>query len=272
MTSHHYSGTKTTDSYGSIFKIAIAVVALIISSTAMANPVALEQSNRLEKTITQHAADTQQAVATSHLNAVQLETEITSLQAELKELEVYKAHLNSMIQSQSEELESFDVQLEEIVETKKGVVPLMYSMLEWLEQHIATDKPIRINARHERINKLTAMMPRADISDAEKFRRILETYQIELEYGYKLGSYNAVMTLDEQKRQTEQLYLGRTALVARSVDRQHYWSWSNTNRHWQPLDINVGLYIDKAFDVANKQTAPRLLTLPVSLSVTEAAE
>ncbi|WOT04393.1 DUF3450 domain-containing protein [Shewanella youngdeokensis] len=271
MTSHHYRSTDK-NCYASKLKSAVTVVALTISSAVMANPGALEQSNSLEKTITQQAATTQQAVAKSHMNAVQLEAENNSLRAELKELQVYKAHLDSMIQSQNDEINSFDVQLEEIVETKKSIVPLMYSMLEWLEQHIAADKPIRIDARNARINKLTAMMPRADISDAEKYRRILEAYQIELEYGYKLGSYKALITIAGQSLQTEQLYLGRTALVARSADRKNYWSWSSSNKNWQPLDTSLGLHIDKAFDVANKQAAPHLLTLPVSLAVTEGAE
>ncbi len=119
---------------------------------------------------------------------------------------------------------SIDTQLQQINATRQGVVPLMYQMLAGLEEQIKQDKPIRIETRLARLDELKSLMPQADVSDAEKYRRILEAYQIEMDYGLKLGSYRSLINVGSDI-EAEQLYLGRLALVARSLDRHQYWSW-----------------------------------------------
>ena len=72
--------------------------------------------------------------------------------------EVYRDHLNGMIANQVTEISSYDEQLDEIEGTRKSIVPLMYSMLDGLETHITQDRPIRVEARFERIQKLKDMI------------------------------------------------------------------------------------------------------------------
>ncbi len=76
----------------------------------------------------------------------------------------------------------------------------MYHMLEGLKRIVASDKPIRKAQREERIAKLDDLMTRADVADAEKFRRILEAYQIEMDYGTKLGIYQGKIKLDANEK------------------------------------------------------------------------
>jgi hypothetical protein len=225
----------------------------------------LEQSQSVEKSIVVEAAKGQKTIDASSERSRQLDAEIEQLQAELQGLEVYRDHLQAMVNNQALELASFDEQLNQIEGTRQSIVPLMYSMLEGLEQHIAEDRPIRIEARQSRLASLNAMMTQADISDAEKYRRILEAYQIELDYGTKLGRYAGMASIDGETLDVEQLYVGRVALVARSYDRQHYWAWHATQKAWLEMNAKAGLEIDKAFDIANKQAAPGLLQMPVSL-------
>ncbi|MCV5804624.1 DUF3450 domain-containing protein, partial [Escherichia coli] len=69
------------------------------------------------------------------------------------------------------------------------------------------------------------MMTRADVADAEKFRRILEAYQIEMDYGTKLGVYQGKINLgDNEAVEADILYLGRLSLVARSLSGETFWS------------------------------------------------
>ena len=116
-----------------------------------------------------------------------------------------------------------------------------------------------------RINKLQLMMSQADISDAEKYRRILETYQIEMDYGHKLGRYQGDIQLSAEHRiEADLLYLGRIALLARSLDKQQYWSWNVANKQWQSVNDDAE-QIDIAFSIAAKQSTPDLINLPISL-------
>ncbi|MBJ6907612.1 DUF3450 family protein, partial [Vibrio cholerae] len=87
--------------------------------------------------------------------------------------------------------------------------------------------PAGLGRRGPRAAKLDDLMTRADVADAEKFRRILEAYQIEMDYGTKLGIYQGKINLDaNEKVEADVLYLGRVSLVARSLSGDKFWSWS----------------------------------------------
>ena len=126
--------------------------------------------------------------------------------------------------SQNQEVDNLHDQIEQISLTRQGVVPLMYHMLDGLKEIVANDKPIRKVQREERIAKLDSMMTRADVADAEKFRRILEAYQIEMDYGTRLGVYQGKIDLSaNEKVEADVLYLGRVSLIARSLSGETFW-------------------------------------------------
>ncbi|GAM56577.1 tonB system biopolymer transport component [Vibrio ishigakensis] len=237
------------------------------SASAFANQqVTLQKSQNVETQITKNAANSQKKISASSDKAMQLEADIATLKQEVNNLTVYNTHLEGLISSQEKELEGFDSQLSQIDDTRQAIVPLMYEMLDGLKKLNAEDRPIRVDARSKRLESLNEMMTQADISDAEKYRRILEAYQIEMDYGTKMGAYSGTIEFDGKPIVAEQLYLGRVSLVARSNDRQRYWAWNDNQNAWIEQDRSVGHSIDKAFDVAAKQASPSLLDLPVSLT------
>lgn len=223
------------------------------------------QAHLIEKQNISEQQQSQLRVNKSSDHAFRLQAEIAALEAEAENLTIYRDHLGRLVFSQEQEIASLDQQLAQIDDTKRSVVPLMYRMLDGLEAIIASDKPVRIQARQRRLNKLKTMMAQANISDAEKYRRILEAYQIELDYGTKLGSYKGVIRTDNVEREAEQLYIGRVVLVARSLDRSRFWSWDTERKRWHSLSPEYGSEINKAFAIANKQASPDILTLPVSV-------
>ncbi|MCL9775167.1 DUF3450 domain-containing protein [Vibrio methylphosphonaticus] len=247
-----------------LVRAALCTLPLLLSSgQTIAND--LNNARNVEaQTITQ-GAQSQQRINKSSDKAFELKSEIAALEQEVANLEVYQSHLQSVVDNQQQELSSIETQLAQINDTRQGVVPLMYKMLTGLEQHIKQDKPIRIDARLARLDELKSLMPQADVSDAEKYRRILEAYQIEMDYGIKLGRYRSRIDVGSGI-EAEQLYLGRLSLVARSLDRNQYWSWDHDKKTWVNVDASLSSHIDQAFAIANKQTSPTLMTLPVSLA------
>lgn len=235
---------------------------LTISNVTSAND--LNTARNVEAQTISQSAQSQARINQSSDKAFELKSDIAMLEQEVANLEVYERHLKDVVNNQEQEMASIDVQLEQISDTRQGVVPLMYQMLEGLEQHIASDKPIRQQARLARLDELKALMPQADVSDAEKYRRILEAYQIEMDYGIKLGSYRSLINVGSEI-EAEQLYLGRLSLVARSLDRNQYWTWDSLQNNWVTVDAALAPQIDKAFAIANKQASPALIELPVSL-------
>jgi hypothetical protein len=74
------------------------------------------------------------------------------------------------------------------------------------------------------------------VSEAEKFRQLLQAYQIEAEYGSRLDHYSAELVLDGAPRRVDVLALGRISLLAMTADRSQAWRWSAEHKQWQALD------------------------------------
>jgi len=252
-----------------LFKPSLALISIAFALPIQANT--LDQAKSIQNKTNAASAASQKRINKSSQASIELQADIEQLTEQVKNLEIYRNHLQALVESQQQEMVSLDAQIEEIKHTRQGIVPLMYQMLDGLQTLIEQDKPIRLQARTERLEKLKTLMPRADVSDAEKFRRILEAYQIEMDYGTKLGSYQGQITLNgEDTVDADILYLGRTSLIARNPNATQYWSWDQSQHQWQPLNISYKADIDNAYSLATKQIAPTLLNLPVSLANAEA--
>lgn len=241
---------------------------IMVGLSAGANADNLDNARAIESKINTTSAQSQKKIDKSAEATLAMAAEIEQLQEEVKNLAVYRDHLARLVDSQNAEANSLNEQIDGIKDTRQGVVPLMYSMIDGLKTMVSNDKPIRYEQRLARIAKLESMMAQADISDAEKYRRILEAYQIEMNYGTKLGIFQGQVALSEQESiEADLLYLGRISLVARSLDGKRYWAWNDNQDNWQNLDSQFSTDIDKAFAIASKQAAPSLITLPVSVNV-----
>ncbi len=246
--------------------ISIALIAVMASSQA----TTLEQARSIENKSNTSSAMSQKKIDHSAQAALTYKIEIEQLQEEVKNLAIYRDHLASLVNNQQQEIQSLNGQIEMIKETRQGVVPLMYEMLAGLTKLVEQDKPINKKERQQRIAKLKHTMTRADVSDAEKYRRILEAYQIEMDYGVKLGRYqDQVAVNDNELIDVDMLHLGGISLLARRLDSSQYWSWNSHTSQWQLLDSSFYDDLAKAYDLANKKIAPSLLVLPVSLSLKE---
>ncbi|MDC5806824.1 DUF3450 domain-containing protein [Vibrio europaeus] len=252
-----------------LMKTSLALILATSASTTMAAN-SLDSAQSIQSKTNAASASSQKRIDVSAEKTLTLKAEIEQLEEEVKNLKVYRDHLTALVASQDQEVASLDSQIEEIKSTRQGIVPLMYQMVDGLKQIVAQDVPIKLEQRQERIAKLESMMTRADVSDAEKYRRILEAYQIELDYGTKLGLYQGQISVNDESREADVLYLGRISLVARSLNGSKFWSWDQKSNQWLDVDASLKSELDKAFSIAAKQTAPSLITLPVSLKVAEA--
>jgi hypothetical protein len=246
-----------------------SVILLTALSITPSSAETLDHAKNIQDRTNHESARSQQVIDNSSSASTQMQTSIEQLQAEIRNLKIYREHLQSMVKNQNDEASSFDQQLREIKETRQGIIPLMYRMLDGLKQIIDHDKPIKLEQRKRRLEKLVALMGRADVSEAEKYRRILEAYQIEIDYGNKIATYRDAISLDGHvPLEADILYVGRLTLIARSLDHQKFWVWDTTARRWVPGDDGELSHVNQAYRLAHKQIAPTLLNLPLSLKAT----
>jgi DUF438 domain-containing protein len=182
--------------------------------------------------------------------------------ADADSLERYNNQLNEQVQSQETEIASIERQLLEIETTTREVQPLMQQMVNTLDQFVNLDVPFFLEERTTRVQGLKDMMNRADVTISEKYRRILEAYQIELEYGRTLDAYEGRMGTGPDARTVEFVRLGRVSLMYRTLDGSETGYWDATQKTWV-VDESYREAVEEALRVARQDGAPDLLTVPV---------
>jgi hypothetical protein len=138
----------------------------------------------------------------------------------------------------------------------------MQQMVETLDQFVKLDVPFLLEERSARVQNLKDMMGRADVTISEKYRRILEAYQIELEYGRTLDAYEGRLGTGADAPTVEFVRLGRVSLMYRTLDGAKVGYWDADQKKWVE-DASYREDIQQALRVARGQGAKELLTVPV---------
>ena len=201
--------------------------------------------------------------------ADQIDSDLREYKSVLKQIEsmkVYNQQMRNLIVSQEKEMISIKEKMKNVANLKKDVLPLVASMLENLKIFVSLDTPFLKVERSKRLQDLNALMARADVSTSEKFRRVLEAYQIENEYGRTIESYNgkvAIMGEGEEEFSVEFLRVGRLALMYRGLDGKTFGRWNSKTKKFVSLEGKYKSALKQGLRVAKKQQAPSLLKIPV---------
>ena len=179
---------------------------------------------------------------------------------EVAQLRLYNQQMALIVANQQEELAGYDSQIAAIDQTEQGILPLMVRMIDDLQRNTEQGLPFSLDERQSRIALLRDMLQRADVSVSEKYRRVLEAFQIELEYGRTLEAYRE--RVDGQAY--DMLRVGRIGLYRLSQDQQQAWTWLISSDGWRELPSDMLADIKQAFKVARQTTAPQLITVPLA--------
>lgn len=190
--------------------------------------------------------------------------EYQRLSRELDVLKVYDDQLERLVASQEEEKASIQRQMQDLELTQREIVPLMLRMVTRLDEFLAVDAPFLPEERRQRVAQLKAMLDRADVSVGEKYRRVLEAYQIEMEYGRTIEASRGELSGDGVTRTVDFLRVGRVGLYYMSLDRDEVGFWNPQTSAWEVLPEHYNLAIRNGLRIARKQAAPDLLRLPVA--------
>jgi hypothetical protein len=133
-----------------------------------------------------------------------------------------------------------------------------------LKRFLEADLPFLLPERRKRVAFLETLLERSDVTVAEKFRRVLEAFEIENDYGRTVESYRDSLELGGATREVDFLRIGRVALLYLSVDGSLYGEWNREQKTWSPLPGGYRSQIREGIRIAQRQVAPNLLLLPVS--------
>ncbi|OMH33674.1 DUF3450 domain-containing protein [Motiliproteus sp. MSK22-1] len=177
--------------------------------------------------------------------------------------EAYNRQIMLLVKSQEDELADLDAQLQSIEETDQAVLPMLSRMVEMLHKFVAADLPFLNEERQKRLAKLDALLLRADVSVAEKYRQILEAYMVEVQYGRTFEAYSGRLDQEGSSRQVNFLRLGRTGLYYQTLSGQESALWQPAQKRWLLLSEEQNLTLRKAIQIAQQQQVPSLIDLPL---------
>ena len=241
----------------------------VITGALALNTVFATQANDLKpvikagKEISNLAVNSQQKI---NGIAEQTQTKFQQYQMVNKEIEglnTYNAQLQKQLQSQYDEMKSLNADIDRVSVIERQITPLMIRMIDGLQKFVELDVPFLPTERAERISSLKNMMDRADVAVSEKFRRVLEAYQVEMGYGRSIEAYSGLINVEGQERDVDFLRIGRVALMYITRDGSVAGVWDNEAKNWQPAEDEFRMHITKGLRMAKKQLAPDLLVMPI---------
>jgi hypothetical protein len=193
-----------------------------------------------------------------------LYNEFKAVSKEIEGLQIYNRQLNKQILNQRAEMDRIKNTIEGVTVVNRQIVPLMLRMIEGLKQFVALDMPFLKDERERRIATLEQTMDRSDVTVAEKFRSVIQAYQFENEYGNTIESYSETKNIEGVDLRVSILRVGRVSMVYQTPDGKYSGYWDRDLQDWVAVSGGSDRSnISQGIKIANKQTAPDLIILPV---------
>jgi uncharacterized protein (DUF885 family) len=171
----------------------------------------------------------------------------------------YNVQVEQQLRSQQEEIASLQQQVAGLDATALDVQPLLQRMFDELAAFVANDVPFFKEERDQRIQRLRELMTTVDATASEKFRRLMEAYTIEMEYGRTMSAYKQTLA---DGREADVVRLGRVTLMYRTVEGEETGYWDHERKEWV-ADPDAAAAINEALAIALEERAPDLIIVPV---------
>jgi len=239
-------------------------VLLALALTAAALPIAAQQSETIEAQV---QADTAAAASQTRIDSLDQQAqdafqEYRGALARAESLEIYNKQMARLVESQEGEIESLKRQTEEIEAIETGALPFMIEMTDTLQALVEADVPFLRQERLSRVDEIRELIDRADVTAGEKYRRIMEAYMVEAEFGRTIEAYRGELAQDGDTRTVDFLRFGRVGLFYQTLDGMETGRWNAGGGRWEILPSSYRKSVRDGLRIARKQAPPAMLALP----------
>ncbi len=242
--------------------INVFLMTMIIAFTGSVFAQSVDQVLEADKRRLNLAQESQERINNIVEGTRSLEDQYRSVNKEIDGLKVYNRLMRAQVEGQLATLEDIGLSMDQVDIINRQIFPLMERMIDGLRQSIGLDIPFLLDERTQRVNDLEDIMERSDVSVAEKFRKVMEAYQIENEFGWTGDFYTQSLTIDGVTRSFNMLRIGRIGLYFQSDDASVTGRWDNASREWV-IDNSSRNEIRKGLRMARQLIAPELISIPV---------
>ncbi len=244
---------------------AIAVVSMMSLSLTVGAQTTIDQ-------VTQAGEQRADAGAADEKRVEQIADQTDALLGQFKTvskvvdgLKIYNGLLQRQIDNQETEKSALRESMDNVALIERQILPMMTRMLDGLDDFIALDTPFLLDERRERMERLREMLDRSDVTAAEKFRRVIEAFQIENDYGRTIEAYKGTVDIDGREQEVDFLRIGRVSLSYQSIGGKYTGAWDPETRTFVQLPpATYKSQVATGIKVAKKQVAPDMLIVPVA--------
>lgn len=246
-------------------KSAVGVLFAAVGISAAVHAATIQELTDAGEARSDAAAADQQRVEQI---ASQIDQLVADYQTEAKVVDgliVYNDLLQRQVDNQVAEMDALSTSIDNVALIERQIIPLMTRMLDALDEFIALDTPFLVSERNERMGRLRGMMERSDVTAAEKFRRVLEAYSIEMDYGRTIEAYKGSLEIDGRTQEVDFLRIGRVSLTYQTVGGNATGGWDSNAGAWVELPPETyKTQVAQGLKIARKQVAPDLIVIPVA--------
>lgn len=254
----------------SILIFAVMALAMVVSAKesgkASVKNIGAEQEINLK-----NAKESQVKVDQISDETQALRDEYRQVLKAIENSKIYNQQVRDLIEGQKVEMVKINKEIENVKDTTRKITPLLARMKDSLTEFVSYDLPFFKDERTKRLADLKELFVTSGVSVSEKYRKVLEAYLIESEYGQTLEAYKDSVEIDGNKVSADFLKVGRVGLYYLTKDGKKGGIWSLNKKGWEELNSSQRALVAKAVKMALKQSSPSLLTVPVIKSTTALA-
>ena len=191
---------------------------------------------------------------------------LNDYRANLKQLEAarrYNQSLERNIENQNRAIARLREDIDNVEGLQRAMQPLMEDMVNRFGDVVEADLPFNIEDRSERAARLATVLDNPSMSAAQKYRLIVEAYQIENEFGRTIGAYQGSIGEGDSLLVGEFLRIGRIALIFKTPDDSQLRIFDKAAGDFVNLDRSYLQDVKFGLRMAKEQTAPAIFFAPV---------
>ncbi|HCM04426.1 MAG TPA: hypothetical protein DIC30_00270 [Oceanospirillales bacterium] len=259
-----HTSVKTKFLKSSIAAILLTSGALFTAPSAWSSDTALTSVLEKGEQRADKAVKSQLKIDSIDADIRGAEREYRGVSKEVEGLEVYIKQLNKQLAAQESEKTDIENSIRQVTLIERQITPLMLRMIDALDRFVSADIPFQKTERMARVEMLKDLMGRSDVTVAEKYRKVMDAYQKEMDYGRTIKTYRSTINLAGTEREVDFLRVGRLSLMFLSLDGESLGIWDQQSKEWEPLEGDYKGKLIGALRIAREQAAPSLMKIPVA--------
>ena len=240
-----------------------AAAAVVVAGSVFAQSASVDDVLQADLRRIELAQESQERINQVVEGTRDLADDYRSVTKEIDGLKVYNRLMTAQTNGQQATLDDIALSLDQVDSINRQIFPLMERMIDGLEQSIGLDIPFLMEERSKRVVDLKDIMERSDVSVAEKFRKVMEAYQIEMDYGTSSEWYREELNVDGATREYNMLRVGRIGLYFQSDDTNITGWYNPDSGQYELLGNDHRNEIRKGMRIARQLIAPELILIPL---------